>query len=445
MVWRTIITSKKYCIQMIEEYILKKLKNEVDDVIVMSGESNSSHIKFVNNKIAKTGTEILKNISIFAVWKKRVMFTSLKDFDQNTIDKTINNLLKFIKSLQPKEDYYGIAKGPFKYKDIPGLYDKSLIHVNQIDLVEKAINAADVKRCSGDLILSESNSRLIGSNNVDTSTNETNAHFSIRCFMDKEATGHQVISSPTLKNFDVEKTARVAGEIAKMARNPIETVSGKYDVVFHPMAGAALLETIGSSASAFNVSSKMSFLENKIGKKLGNFTLVDNPTIPGGIGSMKHDSEGVPTNKTTIIDKGTLKTYLHNTSTAKKFKTKTTANAGLITPEFFNLVLEPGKNSFKNILPDKGIYITNVWYTRFNNYSTGDFSTIPRDGIFLIKNGEISQPIKNIRVSDNMLNIMKNMSQIANDSQQILSWEVGSPVTTPSFLVKNVNITKPTN
>ena len=38
-----------------------------------------------------------------------------------------------------------------------------------------------------------------------------------------------------------------------------------------------------------------------------------------------------------------------------------------------------------------GLYITNNWYTRFQDYRNGDFSTVPRDGIFEIKNGKISK------------------------------------------------------
>ena len=91
----------------------------------------------------------------------------------------------------------------------------------------------------------------------------------------------------------------------------------------------------------------------------------------------------------------------------------------------------------------KGVYITNLWYTRFTNHFTGDFSTMPRDGAFLIENGEIKYPIKNIRISDNMLNIMKNIKEVSNNSIQTKSWESQEPAITPSVLVSNINITKP--
>ena len=91
---------------------------------------------------------------------------------------------------------------------------------------------------------------------------------------------------------------------------------------------------------------------------------------------------------------------------------------------------------------NKGILITNLWYTRYNNYITGDFSTIPRDGMFLINNGKIVKSLKNLRVSDNMLRILNNIDKIGSNSEQVVSWEAENNITCPSILVKDVNITK---
>ena len=90
----------------------------------------------------------------------------------------------------------------------------------------------------------------------------------------------------------------------------------------------------------------------------------------------------------------------------------------------------------------RGVYLTNIWYTRFQNYHTGDFSTIPRDGAFLIKNGEIVHPIKNIRLSENIINILKSTVALGKDVKQIRGWEVETPTTTPMALVKGLNVTR---
>jgi len=152
--------------------------------------------------------------------------------------------------------------------------------------------------------------------------------------------------------------------------------------------------------------------------------------------------------RTEIIKDGILQTYLHNTSSAKKYKTKTTANAGLIAPYPINIILQQGNQNKEEIIKEmkSGIYITNVWYTRFQNYMSGDFSTIPRDGIFLIQNGNIVKSIKDIRISDNLQRILENVINISNKPEWIIWWglDFQIPIFTPYVLVKDVNITQST-
>ena len=64
----------------------------------------------------------------------------------------------------------------------------------------------------------------------------------------------------------------------------------------------------------------------------------------------------------------------------------------MISPVPTNLILKGNKGKVFDI--KKGIYVTNIWYTRFQNYVTGDFSTIPRDGMFLIEDGLFIELLK---------------------------------------------------
>jgi len=434
-------------------YLKKKLQEAgAQDLVIEAGKSRASHLKFVNNKIAKTGTEGLVDIGVFAVKDKKIVSTALKEFTKPGVDRLAKNVGKFFGHMQANENYRAIAKGPFKYKEIPDTYDKKVMELEdeQVDLVEKGINAAlaaGAKRTAGVFEIEEDEIFLLTSNDVEVRDKGTTLYFSIRAFADKNASGHMTASSRILKNFDVERAGEFAGSIAKKALNPKPGVFGKYDIIFEPLSFAAILDRIIDATSIFDVEAGISCFANKLNKTIASpiVKLIDDGSLLGGYDSSKFDAEGVPTQKNIVIDKGILKTYLHNTSTALRYNTKTTANAGLIAPSPHNAILEPGKITKDKLFESvkNGIYITNVWYTRFQNYNTGDFSTIPRDGIFLIENGKIKHPISNIRVSDNLINMLKNISSIANDPKQIYSWEVSVPVITPTVLVKNVNITKP--
>ena len=444
----------------IANYILKELKKKgADDVIIGVNKTEASQIKFSDNKVVKTGSELLINLDVFMAKDKKIIVTSLKDFNKgeertippNTLkkfnkknaDKIINNLISFSKYVKPNKDYNGIAQGPFKYKEIKNNYDKKVIDADEIDLMQKGINAAleNANKTNGIIEKYVTEHSLITSNNVHSEDKSTGLYFSIRAFTNKEASGHMNSCSRILNKFDVYGAGKTAGAIAKLAKKPEDGKAGKYDVVFSYMPMAALLNNIMDCASIFTLESGLSFLTNKLNKKLGNFTLIDQGNLENGFNSSKFDNEGVPTKKTYVVKDGILKTYLHNTSTAKKYKTKTTANAGLIAPTSTNIILEGRKGNVFDI--KKGLYITNVWYTRFQNHLTGDFSTIPRDGIFLIEDGEITKSLKNIRVSDNFLNLMKNVSLVSKENKHLKSWEAETPVVTPEVLIKNVNISKP--
>ena len=425
------------------DYLSKKLVNKVDDFVLLKTEENVSHLKFAENKIVKTGTESLEAVSIFVAKDKKIISTSLNDISEKSADKIVDEILEFLKFTKPNENYFGIAKGPFDYKKVPGTYDDKIRDIDEVDIVESGINAAleNSKRTNGIFESSIGKTSILTSGGVDASENFSSLYFSLRALMDKNSSGHKTSSSRVLNDFKVEEVSRKAGEIAKDALNSEIGRAGEYDMVIDPLPMADLMGTVGSAASVYEVDSGMSFFNGKIGKKIGNFELIDNGRLEGGMASSPFDAEGVPTQKTKIINDGILKTYLHNTSTAKKHNVKTTGNAGLISPNPSNLILDGSRGNVFDI--KNGIYVTNIWYTRFQNYATGDFSTIPRDGMFLIENGEVTKPIKNLRISDNLLRLLSNVKLFDNKVEQITSWEASTPVTTSNVLIENVKFSKP--
>ena len=437
----------------ISSYVLNKLlKAGADDVIVSVSKQDNSLIKYSNNLINTTKTWENIDLGIFMALKKKIVLTNIKEFSLSATDDVVNKLLKFVKSASPNMEYGGIAKGPFSYKNVEDGYDKKIVLLgdNSIDYVEKAINKAlenGAKKTAGVFENSVEDVFLLTSNNVEARDKGTSSYFSIRAFNSKDASGQKTGSSRMIDLLDVEKLAEEAAIISRQAINPEHGKFGKYDVVFEPLPFANLIDNLGNAMSAFSVEAGLSCLKGMIGKQVANkeITIIDDGLLKNGFNSSKFDAEGAPSQRNIMVNKGIFKTYLHNISTAKRFNTKTTANAGLLSPEPTNLIVEKGNFSKQELFEQvkNGLYITNIWYTRFQNYNTGDFSTIPRDGIFVIKNGKIGQPIKGIRVSENMLNLLKNTVSLGNKPERVVGWEVEKPVVTPAVLVKGVNITRP--
>jgi PmbA protein len=232
-----------------------------------------------------------------------------------------------------------------------------------------------------------------------------------------------------------------------MAKDPKAGVEGRYDIIFDPLITGSLLAMWGGMTSAFQVMVQLSVFVNKLGQKVTS-DIVTMRDVPASYAMTNRvfDDEGVPVKENVLIDKGVLKTYLHNTSTAKIFKTETTGNAGLPYPGPWNIELDAGDMSKDEMLRSmkRGIYLTNTWYTRFQNYATGDFSTIPRDGMFLIEDGRIAQSWKDVRISDNALRMLNNIAGISKERQHVHWWgEADPPSLSPYVLIKDVQITRP--
>ncbi len=436
----------------IAQFLLEELKRKgADDVVLQLGTGENTLLKFVNNKISTTKSWESTSLSIFVTKNQSILTSSLKTFDKETAKKAAEHIMKSLAKMQPNKEYQGIAKGPFKYAQEKEGYDQKVEDLNEemADMVKQALDHTKkkTKRSSGTFERTCGESYLLTSNGVEAHEKGTGLYFSIRSFIDKESSGYGSCVSRTKNKFKFLEATQHAANIAQLAKGPKTSMSGKYDVVFAPHAFAAVIDQFANNASIFSVESGLSCLKNKLGKKVADpqVTLYDDPTIPNGYGSTPFDAEGYPTQRTSIIEKGVLKNYLHNVSTAKRYKTKSTGNAGLISPRAFSPYLKEGNYSKEELFKEikKGIYITNVWYTRFQNHETGDFSTIPRDGAFYIENEKIKKPLKDIRISENMINMMKNISALGKETTQIKSWEVETPTTVPYALVKNVNITKP--
>jgi PmbA protein len=432
------------------ELMVKKAKSlGADDVIAKTTFGKYRQTRFSNNEIdiSVAWDEYVTDVAL--VWNKRLVATEIRDF-QNS-EKRIEDLFKLAKVSKENPHYGGIAKGKFNYSK--PLVDEQLRSFERhSDYVHEAIEAAQKEagtdiNTGGILFSKYEDIYLVSSEGPKGHDARSAVELSIRAFSQVDASGHGVECSSSLNDFKPARAGEKAGQIAKLAMNPKEGNEGKYDVIFDPLFFGSMLGTWGSMASAYSVMIQLSIFVNKIGQKVASdlVTLRDKPA-DYSVHNRTFDDEGFPAQENVFINKGVLKTYLHNTSTAVKFKTKTTGNAGLVQPTPWNIEMDAGdmsKNELFNQVK-KGIYLTNTWYTRFQNYATGDFSTIPRDGIFLIEHGKIKESWKDLRLSDNILRILKQISGLSKERQHVHWWlEAEPPSLSPYVLAKDIQMTRP--
>lgn len=431
------------------EEIVKKAKTlGADQVVAKTTYGKYRQVRFSNNQVDITVAWNDYSTDVALAWKKRLVATQIHSFDD--VDASVKQLLKLAKISKENPTFGGFAQGSFHYAKSKA--DRKLENLERpteyvFEAIEAAEKEAGRKVDSGGILFTKFEDVYLASSEGSVGVDSRSAiELSIRAFSEREASGHGVECRSTLKDFRPARAGAKAGEIAKLARSPKVGDEGVYDVIFDPLIHGSLLGVWGGMASAYSVLVQQSVFFDKISKRVApeTVTLKDNPAAYS-MSNRVFDDEGVPTKENTFIDHGVLKTYLHNASTAKMFKTKTTGNAGLVFPTPWNIEMEAGGESKDELFKDvkKGLYLTNTWYTRFQNSAKGDFSTIPRDGIFMIEKGEFKRSLKDLRVSDNVLSMLGNIVAVSKERQHVHWWgEADPPSLAPYVLIKNVHITK---
>jgi PmbA protein len=164
------------------------------------------------------------------------------------------------------------------------------------------------------------------------------------------------------------------------------------------------------------------------GEKIGSdlMTIVDDPFIVSGRGSRLFDSEGMATEKRSVVENGVLRTYYIDTYYGRKLEMEATSGGTT------NLVFKPGEKDLEGLLAgiDRGILVTG-----FNggnsNGATGDFSY----GIegFLVEKGKLVQPVAEMNITGNFKQLWKNLVAVGSDVDPSRSWRL------PSLVFDNVD------
>ena len=159
--------------------------------------------------------------------------------------------------------------------------------------------------------------------------------------------------------------------------------------------------------------------------------MLDNGLLPRGLASGTFDAEGMPTQKTTLIERGQLKGFLFDSYTARKGKTRSTGNAGrasykgLPEPEASNFYLEAGAQTPEKIISQirSGIYVRSVMGLHTVDTISGDYSV----GLMgeRIENGVRTHAVRGVTMAGNLLDLFKNVAAAGSDLT--FSGSVGSP------------------
>lgn len=247
----------------------------------------------------------------------------------------------------------------------------------------------------------------------------------------------------SFKDIHAEEVAKegVRKAVSRLGAQKLKT--GNYAVVISRDQFPMVMMMFASYLSAKEVHEGKSLFKGKLQQKIASdkFQVVDDPFETRGTAVRPFDSEGAPSQKTTIFEKGVLKNYLTNLEYATKMKLPHTAHASRspassmdISPT--NLVVEKGTKSLQQLLEkyDKVVYLTEFSAGLHSGYkeSTGDIS-MPAEG-FLYENGKLVAPIDQFVVSGNILDLLRDIEELGNEYAK-----PGSSFICPDVLVKTMS------
>lgn len=234
-------------------------------------------------------------------------------------------------------------------------------------------------------------------------------------------------------------------EVDAVARKAVERTVGSFGarkpqtmrvpVIFERDVAASVLSDLFAALSAANVAVGNSWLAERIGEKIGNelVTIVDDGTMPGLLGSAPFDGEGVPTRRTPVFERGTLRSFLYDTYYARKLGAASTANStgGGVGPN--NFYLEPGERSLEELIAQtrRGVLVMDT-IGFATEHASGTYSRGARG--FFIENGEIAYPIEEFTIAGTFPEMLAGIDAVGNDLR------FDGAVVSPSFRVGEMTV-----
>jgi PmbA protein len=419
--------------RMLAEDIIKKtgLKG-CDAAEVFIKESKGISVEAKEGKVEALEASRDFGIAIKVIKNKKLGFAFTTDLDdiEAAIDKAVD---------------YASWTADDEFVDIPEnlhasdvlIFDSKIMNIQDDEVIKNALILEEfalgfdtrVKKVrKAEVGAGTGNTTIMNSRGVDISYQSTFCSAIVTALAQDEKGDSQVgwdySSSRRIDDINLREVGEGASQKALELLNSRKISAVKVPVVFSPYVAVDFLEILSSSLSAEAVQKQRSFLIGKAGQQIISplINVVDDGTKPWGTGTRPVDDEGVTSMNKTLISKGVLNGYIHNTYTAKKDGTVSTGNAvrgstkGLPGVGVTNFYLEAADNKSSNGLIEsisKGIVILSAMGVHTANPISGDFS-VGISGMW-IENGKPLYPVKEAVISGNVLDLFRKVEAVGND------------------------------
>jgi PmbA protein len=230
-------------------------------------------------------------------------------------------------------------------------------------------------------------------------------------------------SAGRASEIDPSDIGRRAFEGARDSQSPRDVKPGQYEVVLAPLAVSTLLGFLAYMGfGGRSIAEGRSALTGKQGQTVAaeSISIADDALEPDALG-LPFDFEGTPKRRTPLIERGVFVGGVHDRRSARQAGVESTGHAlPPPNPEGafpLNLSMAPGAASIGDMIAatERGLLVTRFHYSNIVHPIETVITGMTRDGTWLIENGAISHPVKNLRFTQSILKALSDAQMVGRD------------------------------
>jgi PmbA protein len=432
------------------DQVLKQSGSDAVEVMLSFGDSALT--RFANNTIHQNVAERNANIIVRCHVDQRLGTAITNRLDEKGLVETVEKARSNARASAVDPDHVGLAE-PANYETV-GSYDQATAELSP---ATRAQEVGVVCRIAAEKGLNASGAFSSGAEEVAFANSQglfayhaaTKADFqTVVMSEDSSSRTHQ--SAWRAADIPVTRLGIEAIDKAEKGRNPRDIEPGAYTVILDHYVTEDLLNGLnfyGMGAQA--VQEGRSWMNDRLGEKVMSemISIWDDGLDPQGM-PMPFDFEGTPKRHVDLVKEGVAIQPVYDRYTAKKSGTQSTGHALPPTMRGFgpigtNLFMATGGSTLEEMIAstEKGLYINRFWYTRLVHPRDCVVTGMTRDGVYLIENGELAYPVKNLRFTHSYVGALADVEAVGKESHLLLGEFGGFAVRVPALKVHSFNFT----
>jgi predicted Zn-dependent protease len=408
-------------------------RSSAEQTEVMVTEWDSALTRFANNGIHQNVAERDASVRVRVVKDGKTGVASINQLNEAAAVDVLKRAIA-IAELQPRSDVVPMP-GPAPARPVEAWSDATAAATpeERADFVDAVCTKAARAGLKAFGAYSTSAGQLAIANSHGVFHQQRSTQATVNSVVMGDAgSGYADRGAIDVSELDRDELATEVIEKAQRNQNAQPVEPGVYEVVLEEYAVAEMLEFmsfIGFGALA--VQEERSFM--RLGERITGEEVtiwddgLDRTSIPASF-----DFEGVPKQRVDLITRGVANGLVYDMQTAARAGRQSTGN-GLPAPNTegpfaVNLFMKPGGTAKSDLMRDvkRGIWVTRFWYVRVVEPKASIITGMTREGTFLIENGQITRPVKDLRFTQSILEALNGTLAISRSTKLEVSEYLGA-------------------